>query len=139
VTAQIRSVLIKLGLATATTALLFGGGTAQAAEPTPPNCPSAVQIGSTSIVKRGTTTMARITQFEGCGGKYGHVQLVGSSPFRAEIALRADGITTPPTRGAVDQRDVWTFSRVLNDKCSRAVATVWVDDDALTGASGSSC
>ncbi len=130
--------LIKLGIVTTGVALLLGG-TAQAAEPTPPTCPSAVQIGSTAVVKRGTTTMATITQFQGCGGKYGHVRLVSSSPFRADIALRADGITTPPTRGEVNQKDVWTFSRVLNDKCSRAVATVWVDDDALTGASGSSC
>jgi hypothetical protein len=98
-----------------------------------------VQIGSTGFVKRGTSTMATITQFQGCGGKYGHVRLSSSGAFRAEISLRADGTFTPPTRGELNQKDVWTFSRILNDKCSRAVATVWVDEDELTGASGSSC
>ena len=97
-----------------------------------------MRIGSTGHVYRGTTVMATITQFEGCGGKYGNVRLRGGSHL-AEIALHADGITTQPTRGALDQLDVWTFSRVLNDKCSQALATVWVGEDELYGTSGKSC
>jgi hypothetical protein len=131
-------VLIKLGIVT-TGVALFLGGTAQAAEPTPPNCPSAVQIGSTGVIKRGTTTMATITQFEGCGGKYGHVRVQATTPFRASIRLSGGGSFTPPTQGEVNQRDVWTFSRALNNKCTTAVATVQIGEDALSGRSGSSC
>jgi hypothetical protein len=131
-------VLIKLGIVT-TGVALFLGGTAQAAEPTPPTCPSAVQIGSNGVVKRGTTTMATITQFEGCGGKYGHVRVQATTPFRASIRLSGGGSFTPPTQGEVNQRDVWTFSRALNNKCTTAVATVQIGEDALSGRSGSSC
>jgi hypothetical protein len=131
-------VLIKLGIVTTGVALLLGG-TAQAANPTPPTCPSAVQIGSTGHVKRGTSLMATITQFEGCGGKYGHIRLTSSGAHLAEISLRGEGIFTPPTRGELNQRDVWTFTRALNDKCSYALATVWVDEDELQSASGKSC
>ncbi|GAB2826492.1 hypothetical protein [Lentzea nigeriaca] len=134
--------LIKLGIVTTGVALLFGG-VAQAAEvptvPKPPNCSTAVQVGSAGVVKRGTTTMATITQFEGCGGKYGHVRVQATTPFRASVRLSGGGSFTPPTQGELNQRDVWTFSRVLNDKCTFAVATVHIDEDALTGRSGSSC
>jgi hypothetical protein len=69
---------IKLGIVTTGVALLLGG-TAQAAEQTPPICPSAVQVGSTGVVERGTTTTATITQFEGCGAKSGHIHVQSSS------------------------------------------------------------
>ncbi|NKE55570.1 hypothetical protein FXN61_01510 [Lentzea sp. PSKA42] len=130
--------LIKLGIVTTGVALLLGG-TAQAAEPTPPTCPSAVQIGSTGVVKRGTTTMATITQFEGCGAKYGHIRVQASNPFRASIRLSGGGSFTPPTQGALNQRDVWTSSKALNDKCTAAVGTVQIGEDELTGRSGLSC
>jgi hypothetical protein len=131
-------VLIKLGIVTTGAVLLFGG-TAQAAEPTPATCPSAVQIGSTGHVKRGTTVMATITQFEGCGAKYGHVRVQASNPFRASIRLRGGGSFTPPVQGELDQRDVWTSSKALNGECTAAEATVLIDEDALTGRSGLSC
>ncbi|MFC3892548.1 hypothetical protein ACFOWZ_13785 [Lentzea rhizosphaerae] len=130
--------LIKLGIVTTGVALLLGG-TAQAAEPTPPTCPSAVQIGSTGVVKRGATTMATITQFEGCGGKYGHVRIQGANLYRASIRLVGDGSFTPPTQGARGQRDVWTFSKALNDKCTAAEATLRTTEESLTGRSGLSC
>lgn len=134
--------LIKLGIVTTGIALLFGGA-AQAAEvpvmPKPPNCSSAVKIGSAGVVKRGATTIATITQYEGCGGKYGHVRVQATTPFRASIRLSADGSLTPPTQGEPNQRDVWTFSRTLNDKCTTAVATVQIDEAAVSGRSGSSC
>ena len=130
--------LIKLGIVTTGVALLLGG-TAQAAEPTPPTCPSAVQIGSTGHVKRGSTTMATITQFEGCGGKYGHVRLEGANLYRASIRLVGGGSFTPPTQGARGQRDVWTFSKALNDKCTAAEATLQTIEESLTGRSGLSC
>lgn len=130
--------LIKLGIVTTGVALLLGG-TAQAAVPTPPTCPSAVQIGSTGVIKRGTELMATITQFEGCGGKYGHVRVEGVNLFRASIRLVGGGSFTPPTQGARGQRDVWTFSKALNDKCTAAEATMQIGEEALKGRSGSSC
>ena len=130
--------LIKLGIVTTGVALLLGG-TAQAAEQTPPTCPSAVQIGSTGVVKRGATTMATITQFEGCGGKYGHVRVQGVNLYRASIRLVGSGSFTPPKQGARGQRDVWTFSKALNDKCTAAEATLQTTEEALTGRSGRSC
>lgn len=130
--------LIKLGIVTTGVALLLGG-TAQAAEQTPPTCPSAVQIGSTGVVRLGATTTATITQFEGCGAKFGHIHVQSSSTFRASIKLNGGGSFTPPTQGAPNQRDVWTSSRTLNDKCTIAVGTVEIGETQLTGSSGSSC
>lgn len=134
--------LIKLGIVTTGVALLLGG-TAQAAEvpelPKPPNCLSAVKIGSAGVLKRGATTVATITQYEGCGGKYGHVRVQVSTPFRASVRLSADGSSTTPTLGQPNQRDVWTFSRTMNDKCTAAVATVTFDSASLEGRSGRSC
>ncbi|GGU19667.1 hypothetical protein [Lentzea flava] len=134
--------LIKLGIVTTGAALLFGG-VAQAAEvpvvPKPPNCSTAVQIGSTGVVKRGATTVATITQFEGCGGKYGHVRVQTTTPFRASVRLSADDVSTTPELGQPNQRDVWTFSRTMNDKCTAAVGTVTHDSVSLSGRSGRSC
>ena len=119
--------LIKLGIVTTGVALLFGG-VAQAAEPPvvqkPPNCASAVQIGSAGVLKRGTTTVATIRQWEGCGGKYGHVRVHTPTPFRASVQLSADGLSTTPEIGDPNQRDVWTSNRTMNDKCTTAVGTV---------------
>lgn len=98
-----------------------------------------MQIGSTGHVKRGSTIMATIKQFEGCGGKYGHVHVEGANLFRASIRLVGGGSFTPPTQGARGQRDVWTFSKVLNDKCTSAEATMRAGEEALVGRSGSSC
>ncbi|WP_109629728.1 MULTISPECIES: hypothetical protein [Lentzea] len=134
--------LIKLGIVT-TGVALFLGGTAQAAEvpvvPKPPNCSSAVKIGSAGVLKRGATTVATITQYEGCGGKYGHVRVQATTPFRAAVRLRADTVSTVPTIGEPNQRDVWTFSRTMNDMCTMAVATVTYDGASLEGRSGRSC
>jgi hypothetical protein len=135
-------VLIKLGIVTTGVALLFGG-VAQATEvpelPKPPNCSSAVKIGSSGVLKRGTTTVATITQYEGCGGKYGHVRVQATTPFRASVRLSADDVSTTPEIGQPNQRDVWTFSRAMNDKCTVAVGTVSYDSASLSGRSGRSC
>lgn len=135
--------LIKLGIVTTGIALLLGG-TAQAAVevpvvPKPPNCASAVQIGSAGVLKRGATTVATITQYEGCGGKYGHVRVHAETPFRARVRLSTDDSSTLPTVGEPNQRDVWTFSRTMNDKCTAAVATVTYGGASLEGRSGRSC
>lgn len=105
----------------------------------PPTCQSAVQIGSPGVIKRGTTIMATIKQWEGCGAKFGHIRVQSDTPFRASIRLSADGISTTPTRGEPNQRDVWTSSKALNDKCSAAVGTVQVGEVSQTGSSGHSC
>ncbi|GAA3618249.1 hypothetical protein C8D88_101572 [Lentzea atacamensis] len=107
--------------------------------PKPPNCSSAVKIGSAGVLKRGATTVATITQYEGCGGKYGHVRVQATTPFRAAVRLRADTVSTVPTIGEPNQRDVWTFSRTMNDMCTMAVATVTYDGASLEGRSGRSC
>ncbi len=142
-TVQGQDVLIKLGIATTGLALLLGGAAQAVVEPPviikPPNCQSAVQIGKTGFVKRGDTQLATIKQWEGCGGKFGHVRVHADTPFRASVRLSADGTSTTPEQGATNQRDVWTFSKVLNDKCSAAVATVQVGQMGVTGRSGLSC
>jgi hypothetical protein len=142
-TVQGQDMLIKLGIATTGLALLLGGAAQAVVEPPviikPPNCQSAVQIGKTGFVKRGDTQLATIKQWEGCGGKFGHVRVHADTPFRASVRLSADGTSTTPEQGATNQRDVWTFSRVLNDKCSAAVATVQVGQMGVTARSGLSC
>jgi hypothetical protein len=49
---------------------------------------------------RGAAFTATITQFEGCGGKYGHVRVQGVNLYRASIRLVGSGSFTPPTQGA---------------------------------------
>jgi hypothetical protein len=138
-----RGVLIKLGIATTGLALLLGGAAQAVVEPPvivkPPNCQSAVQIGKTGFVRGGGTQLATIRQWEGCGGKYGHVRVHADTPFRASVRLSADDTLTPPTQGEPNQRDVWTFSKALNGQCSAAVATVQVGQLASTARSGLSC
>jgi hypothetical protein len=136
-------VLIKLGIVTTGVALLLGGTAQAAVEPPvvvkPPTCQSAVQIGSPGVIKRGTEVMATIKQFEGCGAKFGHIRVQSDPSFRASIRLVADSIATTPVRGELNQRDVWTSSKALNDKCSAASGTVQVGEVSVSGRSGYSC
>jgi len=131
--------LIELGMTTTTiAALLLGGGTAQAAE-TPPECPSAVEIGSIGTLYRGGTVMGFVKQFEGCGGKFGYVNSKRSRAEFAEVRISSAGFESEPTRGELDQYEVWTFNADVNDRCTTASAALYVGEDVVYGASGSSC
>lgn len=134
--------LIKLGIVTTGVALLFGG-TAQAVEPPvvlkPPTCSSAVKIGSPGTIRLAGTTVATVTQYEGCGAKHGLVHVHTETPFRSSVRLVADDAASTPTQGDPNQRHVWTFSRTMNDKCTMAVATVTYNGASLPGRSSRVC
>lgn len=106
-------------------ALSTTAGTAQAESN--PSCGSVTQIGATAYVKNGSTTVASVKQFKGCGKNYSYVYVWDQwiSSHGRDFTLRTH-IQTPPNlthgykTGARGQRELWSGGADTLDQCTRA-------------------
>ncbi|SER57084.1 hypothetical protein [Lentzea albida] len=106
-------------------ALSTTAGTAQAESN--PSCGSVTQIGATAYVKNGSTTVASVKQFKGCGKNYSYVYVWDQwiSSHGRDFTLRTY-VQTPPNlthgykTGARGQRELWSGGADTLDQCTRA-------------------
>lgn len=100
-------------------------GTAQAESN--PSCGSVTQIGATAYVKNGSTTVASVKQYKGCGKNYSYVYVWDQwiSSHGRDFTLRTY-VQTPPNlthgykTGARGQRELWSGGADTLDQCTRA-------------------
>lgn len=119
-------------------------GTAQAE--TNPAWPSADQIGSTAYVKNGSTTVASVKQYAGCGKNYSYVYVWDSwiSSHGRDFRLRTYIHTNPNnshgyTTGAHGQRELWSIGANTLDVCTRAHGEVDGSDYFLFARTSERC
>ncbi|USX53049.1 hypothetical protein [Lentzea sp. HUAS12] len=106
-------------------ALSTTAGTAQAESN--PSCGSVTQIGATAYVKNGSTTVASVKQYKGCGKNYSYVYVWDQwiSSHGRDFTLRTY-VQTPPNlthgykTGARGQRELWSGGADTLDQCTRA-------------------
>ncbi|MFJ5990454.1 hypothetical protein [Lentzea sp. NPDC092896] len=118
-----RKILAVAAIAAAAATVLTG--TAQAE--TNPACPGAGQIGSTAYVKNGSTTVASVKQYAGCGKNYSYVYVWDSwiASHGRDFVLRTYVQTRPNNSngyktGARGQQELWSGGADTLDVCTRA-------------------
>ncbi|SER82176.1 hypothetical protein SAMN05216188_11616 [Lentzea xinjiangensis] len=105
-------------------------GTAQAE--TNPACPSGVtQIGATSYIKHGGTTIASVKQFKGCNKNWGYVYVWDSwradhtdyTPY-AGVQVRGAEFPSGYRAGARGQQELWSYGTDTLTKCTRGYGSI---------------
>ncbi|SER17261.1 hypothetical protein SAMN05216188_108196 [Lentzea xinjiangensis] len=123
---------------------VFGVGTGHAE--TNPACPGATQIGSTAYVKNGTTTVASVKQYAGCGKNYSYIYVWDSwiASHGRDFVLRTyiltgSNVTHGYKTGARGQQELWSGGANTLDQCTRAHGEVDGDSYFLSARTGERC
>ncbi|GAB2830011.1 hypothetical protein [Lentzea nigeriaca] len=110
-----------------------------------PGCSSTVQIGSTGHVKKGSTIIASVKQFKGCGKNWGYTYVwdswaskPGNFSSSAEIVVNGTRDLNSTVNGTNDQ-DVWSKGTKTLDKCTRAYGEVWGDGNVYWAQTDERC
>ncbi|WP_086665995.1 hypothetical protein [Lentzea kentuckyensis] len=123
--------------------VLASVGTAQAERV--PGCAEAVQIGSTGYVMKGSTPIASVKQFAGCGKNWGYIYVwdsyaakPGSYNSSAEMVINGTRDLGSTTIGR-NKQEVWSKGTNTITKCTRAYGEVWGDGNVYWGQTDQRC
>ncbi|MGW4207429.1 hypothetical protein ACWEIJ_05525 [Lentzea sp. NPDC004789] len=123
-------------LAAAAVALSFTG---QAQAETNPSCSSVTQIGATAYLKSGSTTIASVKQFKGCGKNWGYVYVWDSwranhRTYRLYAGVQVRGAEFPSGYNSVENKqELWSYGTDTLDKCTKGYGSIWASsyDDGV--------
>ncbi|WP_112225863.1 hypothetical protein [Lentzea atacamensis] len=118
-------------------------GTAQAERA--PGCADTVQIGSTGYVKKGSTIIASVKQFKGCGKNWAYTYVwdsyasqPGGFSSSAAMVVNGDRDFNSNVNGR-NKQDVWSKGTNSLTKCTRAYGEVWGDGNVYWGQTDERC
>ncbi|MFS8097371.1 hypothetical protein LFM09_09530 [Lentzea alba] len=123
--------------------LLASAGVAQAERV--PGCADAKQIGSTGYVKKGSTTLASVKQFAGCGKNWAYTYVWDShaskpGSFFSSAAMMVNGkIDYGSNVNGTNKQEVWSESTKTITKCTRGYGEVWGDGNVYWGQTDERC
>jgi hypothetical protein len=110
-----------------------------------PGCSSTVQIGSTGYVKKGSTTIASVKQFKGCGKNWAYIYVwdswasqPGGYNSSAEMVINGTRDLGSTVIGR-NKQDIWSEGTNTLTKCTRAYGEVWGDGNVYWGQTDERC
>ena len=123
--------------------VLASAGVAQAEQA--PGCSSTVQIGSTGHVKKGSTIIASVKQFKGCGKNWAYTYVwdsyanqPGGFSSSAAMVVNGDRDFNSNVNGR-NKQHVWSKGTNTLSDCTRAYGEVWGDGNVYWGQTDQRC
>lgn len=110
-----------------------------------PGCSSTVQIGSTGHIKKGSTTIASVKQFKGCGKNWAYTYVwdsyaakPGGFSSSAAMVVNGDRDFGSNVNGR-NKQNVWSEGTKTLTKCTRGYGEVWGDGNVYWGQTDERC
>jgi hypothetical protein len=120
----------KIGAVVLAAAAVALGFTGQAQAETNPSCSSVTQIGGTAYLKSGSTTIASVKQFKGCGKNWGYVYVWDSwranhRTYRLYAGVQVRGGEFPIGYNSVENKqELWSYGTDTLDKCTKGYGSI---------------